>query len=87
MIKNSEDFRAWMIVMGKKRGKEAISQHEAAELLGYSRDSIRHIVNGRGRVPRYIDLACQALAADLPRRNAEELAEGTILKVRLVKDG
>lgn len=87
MIENSEDFRAWLVAMGKKHGRKAISQHQAAVLLGYSRESIRRIVNGRGRVPRYIDLACQALAADLPSRNAEELAEGPILRVRLVKDG
>lgn len=86
MIKTSEDFRAWLVAMGKKRGLQAISQHEASRLLGYSRSSIGKIVAGRERVPRYINLACQALAADLPDRNAEQLAEGPILKVRLVRD-
>lgn len=86
MIKTSEDFRAWLVAMGKKRGLEAISQHEASRLLGYSRDSVRKIVAGRQRVPRYINLACQALAADLPNRDAAQLAEGPILKVRLVRD-
>jgi hypothetical protein len=86
MIANADDFRAWMVVMGHRRGKASISVREAEEALGYSRESISAILKGERRVPKYIALACRSLALDVPAIHPEELAEGPIYKVCLVVD-
>lgn len=85
MIRTGEDFRAWLVAMGRKRGKPEISLREAEELLGYSRASISAILKGKRKVPLYIALACRSLLAELPELNPNEMREGQLYTVRLVK--
>lgn len=54
-----EDLRRWLDTSG-------ISLYEAARRLGCSRESLRLWLAGKRRVPRYIALACSALAFGLP---------------------
>ncbi len=53
------DLRHWL-------DTRDISLYEAARQLGCSRESLRQWLNGNRRIPRYIALACAALAFGLP---------------------
>jgi hypothetical protein len=61
MTMTSEDFNAWLDRMGRLRGKDRLSEREAAELLGWTREALRPRINGTRAVPRYIELACRLL--------------------------
>ena len=52
------EFRQWREHMG-------LNRTEAAEALGLSRNMPRRYENAEADVPRYIALACAALAFDL----------------------
>lgn len=54
-------FLAWRLRLYGPRGATA-----AADALGCSRTSIKTWETGTHKVPRYIALACQALANGLP---------------------
>jgi transcriptional regulator with XRE-family HTH domain len=86
MIRTADDFRAWMVAMGRKRGKASISVREASRELGYSRASISAILEGKRSVPLYIALACRARLYDVPELHADELREGPVYRVRLIED-
>lgn len=61
MTMSAEDFRAWMVRMGKLQGKETLSERDAANALGWTRESIRSRLSGSRPVPKYIELACRML--------------------------
>lgn len=56
---SKEDLDSWMIRIGQMRGKTRISEREAAQLLDWSRESLRQRLSGDRPVPRYIALACK----------------------------
>jgi hypothetical protein len=59
---NPTDFLAWRIHMNRK--ERPLSERDTAEMLGASRTAIRGW-STKG-APRYIALACAALAYGLP---------------------
>ncbi len=61
MTMTKEDLNAWMKRMGRMRGKDRLSEREAAELLGWNRESLRPRLTGAREVPKYIELACRLL--------------------------
>ena len=61
MTMTQADLEAWMRRMGKYRGKERLSERDAAELLGWTREALRPRLAGTREVPRYIDLAARML--------------------------
>ena len=72
----SAEFIEWMTVMGKKRGKDRLSERDAETILGLSRMTVRRYLAG-GEAPKYIGLACAALAAgktEWPGRSARAKA-------------
>lgn len=54
----AQEFKQWRVLMGFNRT-------EAAAELGLSRNMPRKYENGEADVPRYVALACAALAFDL----------------------
>jgi DNA-binding XRE family transcriptional regulator len=52
-------FKAW-------RERLALTATDAARVIGCSRTSIAAWESGRHKIPRYIALACQAIANGLP---------------------
>lgn len=61
MTMTSKDLNEWLDRMGRLRGKERLSEREAAELLGWTREALRPRINGTRAVPVYIELACRML--------------------------
>lgn len=55
----AEEFKAWRERMGLKK-------IEAAEALGISRNMPQRYEDGLAPIPRYIALACAAVAHGLP---------------------
>lgn len=61
MTMTQQDLEDWLRRMGKMRGKDRLSEREAAELLGWNRESLRPRLTGKRPVPTYIELACKML--------------------------
>lgn len=59
------DFTSWRAFLG-------ISRTRAAELLGCAPNTITAMERDGAKIAKYIDLACAALAADLPPWSAKE---------------
>ena len=62
MVMTKKEFREW-------RRELDLTQLEAAARLGIARRTVQDYEGGKSAVPRYIELACEALKA---RANAVE---------------
>lgn len=58
------DFCAWLALMGRKG--RPMSVREAANRLGYCRNTVKSYKNGETRIPPNVGLACSAVALGLP---------------------
>lgn len=52
----SDQFRDWM-------SRHDLSNRQAADLLGMSRNTVNRYANGTARIPRVVDLATRAITA------------------------
>lgn len=61
MTMTPDDLNDWMTRMGRLRGRDRLTERQAAEMLGWTRESIRSRLDGDRPVPTYIELACRML--------------------------
>lgn len=59
------DLRLWRIRLTSIRGREAVSQAEAAERLGVSRHTYLDWETGKTGIPGTVPLACAAISNGL----------------------
>lgn len=62
---NSDDLIEW-------RKRLGVSQEAASALLGCGKRSIQHWESGKNAIPKYIALACAAVALGIPEHPSKK---------------